>query len=122
MSFEKKPQEQKRSFSDILDTAENVVFEKKKTEEIEVQKDKEKEITVTPEQLKAVDKKLDNIPKEQLNNFLSEIDPRNQGNEIEAQYYLWLEGNPKKRNPKMPTWGSRISNLTGTLLFGTLDL
>ena len=105
MSFEKKPQEQKRSFSDILDTAENVVFEKKKTEEIEVQKDKEKEITVTPEQLKAVDKKLDNIPKEQLNNFLSEIDPRNQGNEIEAQYYLWLEGNPKKRNPKMPTWG-----------------
>ena len=94
-----------RQIEELKKRIESAEEEKKKTEEIEVQKDKEKEITVTPEQLKAVDKKLDNIPKEQLNNFLSEIDPRNQGNEIEAQYYLWLEGNPKKRNPKMPTWG-----------------
>lgn len=119
MSFEQKQQAQKRTFSDILDTAESVVFEKKNQEKIEKENEDKKEIKVTQEQLKAVDKKLDKIPEDQLNKFLSEIDPRNQGDEIEAQYYLWLEGNPKKRNPKMPTWGSRISHLTGTLLFGT---
>lgn len=117
MSFEKQPQ--KKSLEEVISNAENSVFEKVQKEEVIEKADAKKTVKINEEDLKKINKSLNKIPEKQTGEFLSQVDPRNQGGEIESQYHMWRVGNPEIRNHKMISWGSKISNVIGRLLIGS---